>query len=180
MGNTDLRLTESFQADRDPRERGSRPLSSKTLGWCNGTDVGSHTAKNGHSMIPRALLLLLSIMVFNTTNLDAAILTVGQNGTYPFLQDAIDTAIATGGGHNEIRVQSGTYQEALSIVAPKFEGTLLVLGGWNDNFSARSSDPHSTVVDGSQTVRPLTLEISSGEILIDSITFSNGRVEDAG
>ena len=28
MGNTFTRLTESFQADRDPRERGSRPLNS--------------------------------------------------------------------------------------------------------------------------------------------------------
>ena len=28
MGNTDLRLTKSFQAGRDPRERGSRPLNS--------------------------------------------------------------------------------------------------------------------------------------------------------
>ncbi len=28
MGNTFTRLTESFQTDRDPRERGSRPLNS--------------------------------------------------------------------------------------------------------------------------------------------------------
>jgi len=131
-------------------------------------------------MISRLLLLTMSIVVFTTAHLDAAVLTVGQNGTYPLLQDAIDTAIATAAGHNEIRVQSGTYQEALSIVAPEFEGTLLVLGGWNDNFTARLLDPQSTVVDGSHSVRPLTLEISSGEIHFQSITFSNGRVEDVG
>jgi len=126
----------------------------------------------------RRPLLLIAFSVVIATNLDAAVFTVGQDGTYPLIQDAIDAAIAAGGDDNEIRVQSGTYHEGLSVVAPGLEGVLVVTGGWNSSFSARSTDPRSTVVDGDQTVRPLTLEISSGEVSIETITVANGRARD--
>ncbi len=126
-------------------------------------------------MILRLILVLLLSVVF-TPHLGAAVFTVGPNGVYNSLQAAIDAAIGTG-GEQEIRVEAGLYQENLNISPPFFGGSIMILGGWNDDFSARSPDAESTVVDGNQTGRPLTLEISGGAVLVDSITFSGGLVD---
>lgn len=127
-------------------------------------------------MILRSILALFSSVVF-TPYLSAAILTVGPNGVYNSLQDALDAAVVAG-GHQEIRVQAGTYHENLVVLSSDFAGTLLILGGWNDDFSSSSADAESTIIDGNQTGRPFTLEINGGVILIESITFSNGLVGD--
>jgi len=127
-------------------------------------------------MILRSIIALLLIAIF-TPNLGAAILTVGPSGIYSSLQVAVDAAIVAG-GHQEIRVQAGVYYENLSVGPTSFVGTISIVGGWNDDFSVRSLDPGSTVVDGNQSGRPLTVDLSGGSILFDSITFSNGLVQD--
>jgi len=127
-------------------------------------------------MMFRSVAALLSSLVLSA-NLGAAVLTVGPDGAHQSVQAAVDAAIAAG-GDQEIRVQTGSYQEHVSVVDPDFAGTILILGGWNDDFTARSTDPGSTVVDGHGDGRPLTLELAGGAVQVDSITLSNGVAED--
>lgn len=125
-------------------------------------------------------------MIFRTTltaviitalasSVSASILTVGPNGDYSSIQVAIDLAIVAG-GENEIRVQAGTYSEHVIVPSAFTAGSLAILGGWDSAFITRSPDAESTTIDGTQTGRPLTFEISGGEVHLDTITFSGGLV----
>ncbi len=127
-------------------------------------------------MIPRTAFAAFTIAAI-TSSLGATILTVGPDGDYASLQDAIDVAIVAG-GEDQIRVQVGTYPENLSISSSSIAGSLAILGGWDSAFSSRSPHAESTIIDGTQSGRPLTIEISGGEVHFDSMTFSGGLVED--
>ncbi len=127
-------------------------------------------------MIPRSILALLAIAAI-TSNLGATVLTVGPDGIFSTLQGAIDAAIVAG-GEQEIRVQAGTYQENLNVSPLAFAGSITILGGWNSGFSSRSPHAESTIIDGTQSGRPLTIEITGGEIQFDSMTLTGGLVGD--
>ena len=90
----------------------------------------------------------------------AAVLTVGDHGTYATIQAAVDAAL--GAGSTEIRVEQGTYVENVFVSMNFVSDDLEVTGGWNASFTARSSDPTSTVIDGNASDDPVFAVYAAG------------------
>lgn len=93
----------------------------------------------------------------------AADFTVGPAGSYRTMQAAVDAALATGGSHR-VLVQRGNYAERFAAnpcpLGPgtAFEGTLAILGGYDDTFSEENRVLHTSTIkdplaDGGHTVR---------------------------
>lgn len=118
------------------------------------------------------LLLFLSL----TSSASAATFTVGPTGSHSTIQAAIDTAIAAG-GDNEIRVQSGTYFEQVSIPSPP--GSLHLVGGYAADFISRDPSPTASTIDAGSGGRPLSLSCDHAEVVIESLGVTGGYVSSA-
>lgn len=99
--------------------------------------------------------------------------TVGPGGLFATVQEAIDEALSAGGEH-ELRLRQGHFTEALEISLAS-DTKLHLSGGWNGAYSARSSDPRATSIDGDDTFRPLTIAATAGRIEIENLSFVHGR-----
>jgi hypothetical protein len=115
------------------------------------------------------LMLLLSAAAAR-----AATFTVGPAGTYATIQPAIDAAMASG-EDSEVRVQSGTYFERLTIDHPP--GSLSLLGGYATDFGAATrSASADTIVDAEAAGRPLTLTCDLAGVVVEGLSLVNGLV----
>jgi len=108
------------------------------------------------------------------------LLTVGPDGTYANIQDAIDAVVV--GADSEILIQGGglTYSENLQIPNSFTSGSILLHGGWDDTFTSFSNEPEDTVVDGGGG-RVLDIAPGGGTFEIRDLTITNGEaVQGAG
>jgi hypothetical protein len=128
-----------------------------------------------HSSVGRALPVaaLIVICTLAAAPVPAAVLTVGPNGTYATIQQAIDAAVV--GDDNELRIQgTHTYVENLSVSASFSSGTLALVGGWDSTFTNQIFAPVDTVVDGNQAGRVLDVFGVAGHVVVDNLTLTNG------
>jgi len=103
----------------------------------------------------------------------AAVLTVGDHGTYSDIQTAVNAAL--GAGSTEIRVEQGTYMENFYITSSFVSDDIEISGGWNAAFSSRSADASLTVIDGGAQINPVIgIYAAGGSILVDGLTITNG------
>jgi hypothetical protein len=113
------------------------------------------------------------VLVISLSPASAAVLTVGDHGTYSEIEAAID--VAFGAGSTEIRVEQGTYVENLYFGSGFISDDIEITGGWNSTFSARSSDASLTVIDGSGLDDPvIVIRAGGGSVLVDGFTITNG------
>lgn len=76
-------------------------------------------------------------------------------------------------GDDEIRVATGTYAEAV-VVQPFVDEHVLLEGGWNATFDARTEDPALTIVDAENASRVLHVEPYVGSVTVRNLTFARG------
>lgn len=105
----------------------------------------------------------------------AAVHTVGPDGTYASLEDAIWDATQTP-EDDEVRVQAGTISESVVLGFSDFGGALEISGGWDSAFSVRDPDPAATVLDGGSAGPVLSFSniVSAGSLALRGLTFTNG------
>lgn len=129
-------------------------------------------------MMVRALPFLFMVLA-GVGLLQGAVLTVGPNGTYPTIQQAINAAVV--GQDTEIRVQGGkSYFENLLVPDSFSSGNLEMTGGWDMNFSVRNLDPDITKIDGLTAVRPLEIRMTGGTFTLKGFTITNGVADGSG
>ncbi len=76
----------------------------------------------------------------------AATVTVGPDGDWPTIQQAIN--VVSNPPDDEIRIQAGfVYQENLTISLGS-DGMLQISGGWDSTFSTWAAEPGQTIIDG--------------------------------
>ncbi len=101
----------------------------------------------------------------------------GNTPCYTKIQDGIDAA----GAGTVIKVAQGTYHENIYIQDGK---DIILEGGWNSNFTTRSTDPALTVIDGDTTgdgigdntvIRILAENGEHIECTIEGFTIRNGN-----
>ncbi len=102
----------------------------------------------------------------------AAVLTVGDHGTYSTIQDAVNAAL--GAGSNEIRVERGTYLEGVGVGPALGGDSLEITGGWDAAFAARSSDASLTVIDAEHASQVVIITTAGGSVSFDGFTITNG------
>jgi len=144
-------------------------------------DAGGGRSRQGETEIRRWLIGAVVCVVLSASwsVCSAAVLTVGDHGTYSTIQAAISTAL--GASSTEIRVEQGTYLENIYIGSAFVSEYLEITGGWNATFSARSSDASLTVIDGSQLINPVVSIGSAGaSVRVDGFTVTNGTGSVAG
>lgn len=100
------------------------------------------------------------------------LLTVGTDGTYPNIQDAIDAVVV--GADTEIRIQASAtaYSENLTIPNSFNSGSLLITGGWNPTFDG-PDDTDETIVDGGGS-QLLDIAPGGGTLEIGDVILTNG------
>jgi hypothetical protein len=134
---------------------------------------------NAPAIVSWAFALALGLLTAPLIHAQVTVLTVGPSGTYATIQGAIDAVV--NGADTEIRVeQNQTYTENLEVPATFNSGSLSILGGWDVTFSTRDPDPEHTVIDGDASGRALNILIEGGSLLVDGITFTNGKGDGAG
>jgi hypothetical protein len=127
--------------------------------------------------LPGALIAVLVVIPWTAAS--AAVLTVGDHGSYPTIAGAVNAAYGT--GDNEIRVEQGTYFENFWIGSGLGSDTLEITGGWNATFSIRSTDASLTVIDGSQQANPAVgIFTDGGSLTIEGFTVTNGTSSSGG
>ncbi|MFO7652385.1 MAG: right-handed parallel beta-helix repeat-containing protein [Candidatus Krumholzibacteriia bacterium] len=127
----------------------------------------------------RGSWLVLAVALGAAVPAAGAVFNVGGAGTYPTIQSAVDAAVVQG-GTNEIRVQQGTYIENLTVPSTFTAGSLLLTGGWNAAFTARSQNPALTVVDGGAAGSVLTVQAVGGRVEVRGLTLTNGSSTSGG
>ena len=105
----------------------------------------------------------------------AAVLTVGPSGSYADIQTAVDEAILMG-GDDEIRVQSGLFTENLQVYPGGTGDSLVITGGWNSAFSARTG---TTTVDGNGAGKVVDVYLEGADTLrLEGFDLVNGMDND--
>lgn len=124
-------------------------------------------------MTPRSKMVAVAVLAFliavtmpATTR--AAVLTVGPAGSHGTIQAAIAVALANG-EDDEIRVQSGTYHENLTLAMAS--GSLQISGGWSSKFDCQCGE---TRVDAGGRGRALALQVSGGSLAVRKMSFTHG------
>lgn len=109
----------------------------------------------------------------------AAVLTVGDHGTYATIQAAVGAAL--GAGTTEIRVERGTYVEHVYITSSFVSDQIEITGGWDMGFATRSTDASLTVIDGGAVANQVVgISIAGGTLLVDGFTITNGSSSTGG
>lgn len=119
-------------------------------------------------------VICLALLLAGTAQ--AAVLTVGPNGTYGTLQAALNVAVSNG-EDDEIRIQQGVLLTSATAVHAE-DRFLDITGGWQSGFSTGSQDPALTVLSGNQVARVLDLEVSAGQVIVRYLSFSAGFASD--
>ncbi len=131
--------------------------------------------KKSFSVIQIPLIIVISILLFHA-NVLAATYTVGTGGTHSTIASAMTDAI-TAGGSNEIRIQTGTYNENIYQSISGNAGTLNITGGWNSGFTSRNTDYTLTTIDGGSAARVVSINVAGTgfiNLTIDGFTLQNG------
>ncbi len=130
-----------------------------------------------------AALALTTLLLGGAGRAAAVTFTVGDDepgADFTSVQDAIDAALATGGGFREVRVAAGYYVEHLSVELPAAGGWIDVTGGWDPTFSFRSADPSVTVIDGVGDGSVLAAKCLGGRLWLRGLTLTGGKAPERG
>lgn len=130
---------------------------------------------------PRWLMVFLFGVLMGTfcSAASAAVLEVGDHGTYSTIQDAVNAAL--GAGTTEIRVEQGIYVEHVYITSSFVSDQIEITGGWDMGFATRSTDASLTVIDGSAVANSVVeISIGGGTVLMDGFTITNGSSSSGG
>ena len=138
------------------------------------------------------LSVLISLVFLLSTPARAAKIYVSPSGTGPGtktsptnLQNALDIA-RTNGQDDVIYLRQGTYSTGSSPFSYGSSGndskTVSLIGGWNDNFTTRSSDPFLTLLDGGGVTRVFEVIADAAGVSInfsiEGLTIQNGYAND--
>ena len=118
-------------------------------------------------------VMICLVLSFPWSVASAAVLEVGDHGTYSSIQDAVNAAL--GAGSTEIRVEQGTYVEHVYLNSSFVSDQLEITGGWDAAFALRSDDASLTVIDGSAVAGAVVgVWMAGGTLLVDGFTVTNG------
>lgn len=98
----------------------------------------------------------------------------------PINYPSIQTAINAAGVEDTVRVAQGIYIENILIDTPK---DITIEGGWNIDFTQRSTNPSLTIIDGGAVNAVVTIFAGTGEnisLTIRGFTIKNGFCEAGG
>ena len=132
----------------------------------------------------RTLVLLTRIALLGALGLTAQparsdVFTVGVDGEFSLVQQALDLAAASPGKH-EIRVQAGTYFENLELFEFDSAESIDLSGGWNSAFDAFTNNRDS-ILDGSSSGQVLRIAISGSDIFeMRGFLVQNALTDDRG
>ncbi len=110
---------------------------------------------------------------------EAAVFTVGVNGAYATIQEAIDAAVAAG-GDNHIKIRESVFHESILIPDTMATGSLSFTGGWSVFFNSRNPDPAATVIQPWGDGTAATIQHVRGVVRFDGITFTGNNPTDDG
>ena len=129
--------------------------------------------------------LALAVELATTGTLAADLLRVGPGGDHATIQAALHAATLRPAEDLEIALRSGTFAEGLFHATTR-TGDLVLSGGWNVDWSARSDDPGETViapvsayleVGGAVLLRVENLTLAGGTRPFEVFCGSQARVE---
>lgn len=140
----------------------------------------------GHNLYRNALVLLLiskSNAAFSDATISGSVtvtlsddaVNANLNPFYVWTTEELSLALnmaQSNGSANVIHVSSGTYTGNFTFDFAA--GSLTIIGGYNSDFSDRSSDPSVTVFDGDSAGRVLTADMGGHDLSIEGITIRNG------
>ncbi|UXI68809.1 hypothetical protein [Tahibacter amnicola] len=110
----------------------------------------------------------------------AAIYTVGPGGTHTTIQGAIDAALASA-GNDEVRVHTGTYNEAINVPFTMTTDRLVMSGGWNDGYATQAADGAlNTIVSPGANQIAARLGPTGGTLVVDRFHFYGAEVNASG
>ena len=119
------------------------------------------------------MAVIVAVIVVASSMGSAAVLTVGDHGTYSEIHDAVVAAL--GAGSTEIRVEQGTYVEHVYVTSSYVSDQIEITGGWDAAFATRSTDASLTVIDGSAVANQVIgITMAGGSLLVDGFTITNG------
>ncbi|MEE4273632.1 MAG: choice-of-anchor Q domain-containing protein [Thermoanaerobaculales bacterium] len=122
---------------------------------------------------PRRAVVIVIVVCLTCPVASAAVLEVGDHGTYSTIQDAVDAAL--GAGSTEIRVERGTYAQNFYVGSNFVSDDLEITGGWDSTFTSKSPDASLTVIDGDGlSVSVVAIYAGGGSVLVDGFTVTNG------
>jgi hypothetical protein len=131
------------------------PIALGANGACTVVPLtGYHVATitdNGNNVLPS--LVANRYVISNVTEAHAVVVTFAADVTatlnvcpscsYQTTQEAVDAASSDLGSTTLIRLVQGTYNQRIIVDTSK---KVIIQGGWNADFSARSNDPSLTVI----------------------------------
>jgi hypothetical protein len=100
----------------------------------------------------------------------------GSSGNFKSIQEAINVAQPG----STIQVAQGTYFENITINSSK---DISLQGGWNSDFSSRSNDEESTIIDGSARSSVISVNATNNFIVslkVDGFSIRNGKADEGG
>jgi hypothetical protein len=137
----------------------------------NATSIPTATSLPDNTPIPTTTPIPTPILTATPVPTRAPVIRVGGSGEYTTIQSAI---LAAQDG-DTIQVAQGVYEENITIEAPK---TLILEGGWDAEFTSRSDDSSSTIIDGMGMNSVLFISVEAGmnlNLTIDGFTIQNGN-----
>lgn len=102
----------------------------------------------------------------------AAVLTVGPDGLFPSVQEALEEAADTP-GPDEVRVQAGVHPGlvTLSVVS---DGRVHLSGGWDSAFEGRAGGPEATVLEADLPGPVVVGTVIGGPLTLEGVTLRGG------
>lgn len=121
------------------------------------------------------LLSVLAVLVLGAAPgapAAAAVLTVGPDGLFPTVQEALEEAADTPGA-DEVRIQAGVHSGlvTLSVVT---DGRVHLSGGWDPGFEGRTGDPEATVLEANRSGPVVVGTIVQGAPILEGLTLRGG------
>lgn len=102
----------------------------------------------------------------------AAVLTVGPDGAFPTVQEALEEAADTPGA-DQVRIQAGLH-EGLVTLSVVTDGRVHLSGGWDAAFDARPDEPESTVLEADRPGPVVVGTIAEGAVTLEGVTLRGG------
>ncbi len=124
--------------------------------------------------VPWAMVVVLSVVLFFPIPAVAQVfvLTVGPDGAYSTIQDAINAMGNDSTGH--IRIEQGRFYGPVIINSLHTNVDVVISGGWDSTFLDQTTDPSLTIIDGEGQHRPLYIAANGGTVRIRNLTLDNG------
>ncbi|MFP3940151.1 MAG: choice-of-anchor Q domain-containing protein [Thermoanaerobaculia bacterium] len=102
----------------------------------------------------------------------AAVLTVGPDGQFPTVQEALEEAADTPGA-DRVRIQAGLH-EGLVTLSVVTDGRVHLSGGWDAEFAARADEPEATVLEADRLGPVAVGTFAEGAVTLEGVTLRGG------